>query len=101
MTSGVVVDVGHGIATCCAVWNGEERPGVISRDPLECTAPVLAKMVHSLVSSFTDQHMRDFFTEHIVLTGKTLACFKCLYVYMYMYIKKKISFITIICNSHL
>ena len=72
MTSGVVVDVGHGIATCCAVWNGEERPGVISRDPLECTAPVLAKMVHSLVSSFTDQHMKDFFREHIVLTGKTI-----------------------------
>ena len=72
MTSGVVVDVGHGVATCCAVWEGEERPGSIAQDPLKCTAFVLAEMVNSVLASCTEE-MRSVLRERVVLTGKTLS----------------------------
>lgn len=68
-TSGVVVDVGHGVATCCVVWEGEERPGPTSADPLTCSAPVVAQMVHSLVAQCS-QDMRDVIRERIVVTGE-------------------------------
>ena len=76
--SGVVVDVGHGIATCCVVWEGEERPGATSRDPLECTAPVVAEMVHSLLAQ-CGEDMRTVLRGRVVVTGEdTLQC-GCVY----------------------
>lgn len=73
-TSGVVVDVGHGVATCCVVWEGEEWeggecPGSLSCDPLECTAPAVAKMVHSLLQTSCTAEMRAVLQERVVLTG--------------------------------
>ena len=76
-TSGVVVDVGHGVATCCVVWEGEERPGPTSADPLTCSAPVVAQMVHSLVAQCS-QDMRDVIRERVVVTGEP--------EFMYVYI---------------
>ena len=67
-TCGVVVDVGHGVATCCVVWEGEEWPGSCSCDPLDCTASVLAKMVHSQLASCTDE-MRTLLMERVVVSG--------------------------------
>lgn len=73
-TSGVVVDVGHGVATCCVVWEGEEWeggecPGSVSCDPLECTAPAVAKMVHSLLQTSCTAEMRAVLQERVVLIG--------------------------------
>jgi hypothetical protein len=67
-TSGVVVDVGHGVATCCVVWEGEERPGATSTDPLTCSAPVVAQMVHSLVLQCSED-VRSVVREKVVVTG--------------------------------
>ena len=69
ITSGIVIDVGHGIATCVAVWNGKEYPGSKSCDPLECTAAVVAQMVHSVVSSCS-KTFQPFLRERVVVTGK-------------------------------
>ena len=68
-TSGVVVDVGHGVATCCVVWEGEERPGATSTGPLTCSAPVVAQMVHSLVLQCSED-VRSVVREKVVVTGK-------------------------------
>ena len=68
---GVVVDVGHGVATCCVVWEGDEWPGSCSCDPLDCTASVLAKMVHSQLALCTDE-MRAIVMERVVVSGNTL-----------------------------
>ena len=69
-TSGVVVDVGHGVATCCAVWEGEECPGSSSCDPLECTASAVAKMVQSVLLTSRTEEMRVVLRERVVVTGK-------------------------------
>ena len=68
LTSGVVVDVGHGIATFCVVWEEEEQPGSITEDPLLCAALVVAKRVHTLVTACTDE-MKDVLWDRIVITG--------------------------------
>ena len=69
LTSGVVVDVGHGVATCCVVWEGEETPRIASRDPLDCTAAVVAQMVHSLVAQCSDER-KTVLRERVVVTGE-------------------------------
>ena len=86
-TSGVVVDVGHGVATCCAVWEGEECPGSTSCDPLECTAPTAAKMVHALLAACSKE-TRAVLQERVVVTGKTF------YMYMYMYMYMTCTYVT-------
>ena len=68
-TSGVVVDVGHGIATFCVVWEGKELPGSITEDPVMCSAPVVAEKVHSLVIACSDE-MKAVLWDRVVVTGK-------------------------------
>ena len=63
--------MGHGVATCCVVWEGEERPGATSTDPLTCSAPVVTQMVHSLVLQCSED-VRNVVREKVVVTGKTL-----------------------------
>ena len=67
-TCGVVVDVGHGVATCCAVWEGQECPASLSCDPPECNAHKVAEMVHSTVAA-CPQHTQHVLREKVVITG--------------------------------
>ena len=67
-TSGVVVDVGHGVATCCAVWQGRECPTPLSCDPTECHAHKVAEMVHSTVASCSED-AQPTLRHTVVLTG--------------------------------
>ena len=65
----MVVDVGHGKASCCAVWEGEERPGAILQDPLDCTAAFVANMVDTVVTQCEEEEMRAVLRERVVVTG--------------------------------
>ena len=68
-TSGVVVDVGHGVMTCVAVWEGEECPTPLSCDPLECTAAKVAELVHSVVTKCSEE-TQPILRERVVVTGE-------------------------------
>ena len=50
VSTGVVVDVGHGVVTCAAVVDGDQCD-YIHCDPSEATPTKLADMVHSVVTS--------------------------------------------------
>ena len=75
LTSGVVVDVGHGIATCAAVWRGEECPAPTSCDPAEASPTQLAYMVHTVITGVSGAaaDMAKSLKESVVLTGKRLS----------------------------
>ena len=68
----MVVDVGHGVATCCVVWEGEERHDPTSADPLTCSAPVVAQMIHSLVTQCSEE-TKAVIREKVVVTGKAMG----------------------------
>ena len=71
LTSGVVLDVGHGIVTCAAVWRGEECPDSKSCDPDEATPTSLAEMVHSVIMECSkDADMQKTLIENVAVTGK-------------------------------
>ena len=69
LTSGVVLDIGHGIVTCCAVWSGEECPNSLSCDPHEATPTKLADMVHTVISECGNVEMQKALKESVVMTG--------------------------------
>ena len=74
MTSGVVVDVGHGIVTCAAVWRGEECPHPLSCDPDEATPAKLADMVHTVISGCgkgKNVEMQNALKSSVVITGNS------------------------------
>ena len=76
LTSGVVLDIGHGIVTCAAVWRGEECPHPLSCNPDDATPTKLADMVHSIVSGCgrgKNVEMQKVLKESIVITGIYLS----------------------------
>ena len=68
LQSGVVVDVGHGVATCAVVWNRELRDSV-SCSPSDATPDKLAHMVEDLVKKTCGEGEVDVLRQHVVLTG--------------------------------
>ena len=70
LTSGVVLDVGHGVVACAAVWRGEECPKPRSCDPDVATPTTLAEMVHSVILECSkDAEMLKTFKENVIVTG--------------------------------
>lgn len=69
LSTGVVVDVGYGVATCAAVVDGEQRD-YLHCDPSEATPTKLADMVHTVAVKTTcgDDEKSTLF-QNIVLTG--------------------------------
>ena len=67
VSTGVVVDVGHGVVTCAAVVNGDQRQ-YVHCDPSEATPTKLTDMVHSVVSK-SDDKMKGTLMKNIILTG--------------------------------
>ncbi|XP_064395912.1 uncharacterized protein LOC135342948 isoform X2 [Halichondria panicea] len=66
VSTGVVVDMGEGVATCVAVVNGKEQH-FLKCDPSEATSTKLAEMVHRVV---TDTRIeKAALAQNIVLTA--------------------------------
>ncbi len=66
VSTGVVVDVGEGVATCVAVVNGKEQH-FLKCDPNEATSTKLAEMVHRVVTETSIE--KAALAQNIVLTG--------------------------------
>ena len=67
VSTGVVVDVGHGVVTCAAVVDGDHRD-YVHCDPSEATPTKLADMVHS-VANKSDDKVKGTLMKNIIVTG--------------------------------
>ena len=77
LSSGVVVDVGHGVVTCAAVWNGE-LCSHSNCDPNDATPTKLADLVDTVINKyFEDKDQRSTLKELVVLTGLICSYFVC------------------------
>ena len=70
VSSGIVLDVGCGVVTCAAVWEGREVEGALSCRPSEASLDKLVEMVHSVLQK-CDQSMRDKLQATVTITGKS------------------------------
>ncbi len=66
---GVVVDVGHGVATSSVVWN-REMCNSADCSPSEATPEKLASLVEGVIQKFTKNKATiSLLRDHVVLTG--------------------------------
>lgn len=62
------MDVGHGVTTCCAVWQGRECAGPLSCSPVESHALRLAEMVSCVIASCSEE-VQSTLRHNVVLAG--------------------------------
>ena len=68
------MDVGHGVATCAAVWNGEQRD-YTSCEPSDATPTKLADMIEAVINdSCENSDQRSTLKELVVLAGRQVTC---------------------------
>ena len=69
LSTGVVVDVGEGVATCAVVVNGIQR-NYVNCDPSEATPTKLSQMVHKVVTETSNEYCAETtLLQNVVLTG--------------------------------